>query len=51
MGIKKAKAKSVMSAYNKLNNIYCSSNEDLLVKVLKKNGVLMDTLLVIGGLL
>ena len=36
MGIKKAKAKSVMSAYNKLNNIYCSSNEDLLVKVLKK---------------
>ena len=36
MGIKKAKAKSVMSAYNKLNNIYCSSNKDLLIDILKK---------------
>ena len=36
MGVKKAKAKSVMSAYNKLNNIYCSSNEYLLVNILKK---------------
>ena len=36
MGVKKAKAKSVMSAYNKLNNIYCSSNEYLLVNILKE---------------
>ena len=36
MGVKKAKAKSVMSAYNKLNNIYCSSHEELLTNILKK---------------
>ena len=35
MGVKKAQAKSVMSAYNKLNNIYCSSNKELLIDILK----------------
>ncbi len=35
MGVKKAQAKSVMSAYNKLNNIYCSSNKELLMDILK----------------
>ena len=36
MGIKKAKAKVVMSAYNKVNNIYCSSHGELINKILKK---------------
>ena len=36
MGIKKAKAKVVMSAYNKVNNIYCGSHDELINKVLKK---------------
>ena len=36
MGIKKAKAKVVMSAYNKVNNIYCSSHDELINKILKK---------------
>tara|TARA_Y100000816_G_scaffold245955_1_gene194078 strand:- start:2984 stop:5419 length:2436 start_codon:yes stop_codon:yes gene_type:complete len=36
MSIKKAKAKVVMSAYNKVNNIYCSSHDELINKVLKK---------------
>ena len=36
MGIKKAKAKVVMSAYNKVNNIYCSSHNELINKILKK---------------
>src|SRR6056300_58358 len=35
MAIKEANAKVVMSAYNKLNNIYCSSHENLLIDVLK----------------
>ena len=36
MGIKKAKAMVVMSAYNKVNNIYCSSHDELINKILKK---------------
>ena len=36
MGVKKAKAKVVMSAYNKVNNIYCSSHDELINKILKK---------------
>ena len=36
MGIKKAKAKVVMSAYNKVNNIYCSSHDELINQILKK---------------
>ena len=36
MGIKEGNAKVVMSAYNKLNNIFCSSHQDLLIKILKK---------------
>ena len=36
MGIKKGNAKVVMSAYNKLNNIFCSSHQDLLIKILKE---------------
>ena len=36
MGIKKAKAQVVMSAYNKVNNIYCSSHDELINKILKK---------------
>jgi beta-glucosidase len=36
MGIKESNAKSVMSAYNKLNNIYCSSHKQLLIDILKK---------------
>jgi len=36
MGIKKAKAKVVMSAYNKVNNIYCSSHDELINHILKK---------------
>ena len=35
MGIKEGNAKVVMSAYNKLNNIYCSSHKDLLIDILK----------------
>jgi len=35
MGIKEGDAKVVMSAYNKLNNIYCSSHENLLINILK----------------
>ena len=35
MAIKEANAKVVMSAYNKLNNIYCSSHENLLINILK----------------
>ena len=36
MGIKKGKAKVVMSAYNKVNNIYCSSHDKLINQILKK---------------
>ena len=36
MGIKKAKARVVMSAYNKVNNIYCSSHDELINQILKK---------------
>ena len=35
MAIKEANAKVVMSAYNKLNNIYCSSDKNLLKNILK----------------
>ncbi|MDC1170715.1 glycoside hydrolase family 3 C-terminal domain-containing protein [Gammaproteobacteria bacterium] len=35
MAIKEANAKVVMSAYNKLNNIYCSSHDNLLIEILK----------------
>ena len=35
MAIKQANAKVVMSAYNKLNNIYCSSHRNLLIDILK----------------
>ena len=35
MAIKEANAKVVMSAYNKLNNIYCSSHKNLLIDILK----------------
>ena len=35
MAIKEENAKVVMSAYNKLNNIYCSSHENLLINILK----------------
>ena len=35
MGIKEANAQVVMSAYNKLNNIYCSSDKELLINILK----------------
>ncbi len=35
MGIKDGNAKVVMSAYNKLNNVYCSSHQELLLKILK----------------
>ena len=35
MGVIEGKSKSVMSAYNKLNNIYCSSHKELLVDILK----------------
>jgi beta-glucosidase len=31
MGIKEGNAKVVMSAYNKLNNIFCSSHQELLI--------------------
>ncbi len=50
MAIKEANAQVVMSAYNKLNNIYCSSDENLLINILKMNGVLMVVLSVIGAL-
>ncbi len=36
MGVKQGGALGVMSAYNKLNNIYCSSNEELLIDILKE---------------
>ena len=36
MAIKEANAKVVMSAYNKLNNIYCSSHRNLLINILKE---------------
>tara|TARA_B100000287_G_C20671664_1_gene793611 strand:+ start:2160 stop:4607 length:2448 start_codon:yes stop_codon:yes gene_type:complete len=36
MGVKEGNAKVVMSAYNKLNNIYCSSHHELLIEILKK---------------
>ena len=36
MAIKQANAKVVMSAYNQLNNIYCSSHKDLLINILKQ---------------
>jgi len=36
MGVRQGNAKVVMSAYNKLNNIYCSSHQELLVEILKK---------------
>ena len=36
MAIKAGDAQVVMSAYNKLNNIYCSSHKELLIDVLKK---------------
>ena len=35
MAVKQANAKVVMSAYNKLNNIYCSSHRELLINILK----------------
>ncbi len=35
MGVKDGDAKVVMSAYNKLNNIYCSSHKELLIDILK----------------
>ena len=35
MGIKDGNAQVVMSAYNKLNNIYCSSHKELLIDILK----------------
>jgi beta-glucosidase len=36
MGIKEGNARVVMSAYNKLNNIFCSSHQELLINILKK---------------
>ena len=36
MGVKQGGALSVMSAYNQLNNIYCSSHEELLINILKE---------------
>ena len=36
MAIREGNAKVVMSAYNKLNNIFCSSHQDLLIKILKE---------------
>ena len=45
MGIKEGNAKVVMSAYNKLNNIFCSSHQESTNKYFKKkNGVLMGML-------
>ena len=37
MGVKQGNAKVVMSAYNKLNNTYCSSHQELLIEILKKD--------------
>ena len=37
MGVKEGNAKVVMSAYNKLNNVYCSSHQELLLEILKKD--------------
>ena len=36
MAVKQGGALGVMSAYNQLNNIYCSSNEELLISILKE---------------
>ena len=36
IGVKEGNAKVVMSAYNKLNNVYCSSHQELLIDILKK---------------
>jgi len=36
MGVKQGGALGVMSAYNQLNNIYCSSSEELLINILKE---------------
>ena len=36
MAIKDGNAKVVMSAYNKLNNIFCSSHQELLISILKE---------------
>ena len=36
MGIKEGNAKVVMSAYNKLNNVFCSSHQELLISILKE---------------
>ena len=36
MAIKDGNSKVVMSAYNKLNNIYCSSHQSLLIQILKE---------------
>ena len=35
MGVKQGKAKVIMTAYNKLNNIYCSAHQELLIDILK----------------
>ena len=36
MGVKQGGALSVMSAYNQLNNVFCSSNKELLINILKE---------------
>ncbi|MDA9660200.1 glycoside hydrolase family 3 C-terminal domain-containing protein [Pseudomonadota bacterium] len=36
MAIREGNAKVVMSAYNKLNNIFCSSHQELLISILKQ---------------
>ena len=36
MGVKEGNAKVVMSAYNKLNNVFCSSHQELLMSILKQ---------------
>ena len=36
MGVKDGDAKSVMSAYNRLNNIFCSSHKEILIDILKE---------------
>ena len=40
MAVKQANAKVVMSAYHKLNNIYCSSHKELLINILKKESII-----------
>jgi len=35
MGVKQAGALGVMSAYNQLNNVYCSSHKEILIDILK----------------